>query len=286
MNMHDRLCRGFTLVETLIVVAIIGIIMAMIFPAVGHLKESAGETTCASNLRQLGAATLAYLATWDDALPQVAAFNPMAGEDRIIGSLFGGKRGQLPMFGIDQVGADQRPLNKFLGSGTYLVDTNPADGIDEDVPIFECPLDRGQPAQPPFLPQVDSMYDFVGTSYTLNDHALESDDCWTLIPAFTPSCPLADGAARRPGGKMTRVDDPTRTWLLGDLPIYNYQQGGDRKQHWHFNKVRCNLCFVDGHVGAGIDIPEGIFNTTKQYTFLPSPHWLDPDAVAQYCHCQ
>jgi prepilin-type N-terminal cleavage/methylation domain-containing protein/prepilin-type processing-associated H-X9-DG protein len=284
----NRIKRAFTLVEMLVVIAIVSLIMAMIFPAIGHVKESAGETHCASNLRQLGTATLAYLATWNDALPQVAAFNPMAGEDRIIGSLFGGKRGQLPMFGIDQFGSDTRPLNKFLGSGSYLVDTNPADGIDEDVPVFQCPLDRGQPAQPPFLPEVDSMYDFVGTSYTLNDHALTSENCWTLVPAKSPPCD-PDGSVtndQRPGGKMPRVDDPTKAWMLGDQPIYNYQEGGDRRQRWHFNKVRCNLCFVDGHVAAGIDIPEGIENTTKYYTFLPSPMWLDPVETARNCNCQ
>ena len=279
--------RGFTLVEMMVVIGIIGIIMAMIFPAVSHVKESAGESRCASNLRQLSAATIAYMATWDNALPQVAAFNPFAGEDRIIGSLFGGKRGQLPMFGVDQIGADQRPLNKFL-SGSSVIDTNPADGIDEDVPVFECPLDRGQPAQPPFLPEVSSMYDFVGTSYTLNDHALTSENCWTLVPTKSPPCDpnAAVMNDQRPGGKMPRVDDPTKTWMLGDLPIYNYQEGGDRKQRWHFNSVRCNLCFVDGHIGTGIDIAEGVQNTTKYYSFLPSPTWLDPVEVARNCNCQ
>lgn len=178
------------------------------------------------------------------------------------------------MFGIDQVGSDQRPLNKFLGSGVFQVDTDPADGYDEDVPPFHCPLDRGQPAQPPFLPQVDTMYDFVGNSYTLNDHTLDSEDCTTLVPKRTGADP-SSGIPGRPGGKMPAIADPSKTWMLADIPIYNYQEGGDRGQKWHYHSVRCNLCFVDGHIGQGIEIPEGIVNTTKTYTFLPDPRWVE-----------
>ncbi len=91
---------------------------------------------------------------------------------------------------------------------------------------------------------------------------------------------------------MPRVEDPTKTWMIGDLPIYNYQQLGDRKQHWHFNKVPVNLCFVDGHVGQGSEVPKSSDgdgdgridqNTTKWYTFLPRPDWLEPDALGSDC---
>ena len=280
--------RAFTLVEVLVVIAVIGVILAMLLPALGSVKESAGESTCASNLKHLGAATISYLAAWDDCLPQVAAFNPISGQTEIIGSLFGGKRGKLGMFGINQVGSDKRPLNKFLGSGVYTVDTDPNDGNDtEDVPYFECPLDRGEPAQPPFLPQVESMYDFIGTSYTLNDHSLDGESCWTLVPRRTPACPCTPGPAipQRPGGKMPAVADPSKTWLLGDVPIYNFQEGGDRKQHWHYKDTRVNLCFVDGHVGQGIKVQPGITNITKQYSFLPDPDWQSPTSQAQRCVC-
>jgi prepilin-type N-terminal cleavage/methylation domain-containing protein/prepilin-type processing-associated H-X9-DG protein len=259
--------RAFTLVEMLVVVAIIGLLLAMVFPAMKRVKESAGETTCASNLKQLGAATFAYLAVYKDHLPQMVALNPFSGQQEVIGTLFGGKRGQLAMFGVDQFGADARPLNKFLGSGAVLVDTDPSDGIDEDLPVFRCPMDRGQPAQPPFLPEVESMYDFVGSSYTLNDHALTSEDCATLVPKRSGS---------KPGGKMPSVEDPTKTWMIGDLPIYNFQEGGDRGQKWHMGQHRCNLCFVDGHVDAGVKIVEGIVDTTPDYTFLPSKDWFNP----------
>ena len=267
--------RAFTIVELLVITAIIGLLLALAFPTLSTTRERAGSTRCASNLRQLGIATINYLAIYKDHLPQVAVDVPTkdgGSSSAIIGTLFGGKKGQLPYYEIDQWGANERPLNKFLGEG---------DVTDEDMPLFECPLDRGQPPNPgdpdnPYddFPNVDSMYDFVGTSYTLNDHSLDSEQCHTLVPGMTGD---------KPGGKMPYVADTTKTWMLADLIIYNYQESGDRGQRWHYRKTICNLCCVDGHVEQGVPLepatigPDGFIeqNTTARFTFLPSPDWLE-----------
>ncbi|MCE9547246.1 MAG: type II secretion system GspH family protein [Planctomycetia bacterium] len=48
--------RAFTLVELLIVMAVIGILVALLMPVLGSARESARATACQNNLRQIGAA--------------------------------------------------------------------------------------------------------------------------------------------------------------------------------------------------------------------------------------
>jgi type II secretory pathway pseudopilin PulG len=58
---HDPKRRvGLTLVELITVLAIIGALIALLFPAVQRVREVANRTMCANNLRQLALATLNY----------------------------------------------------------------------------------------------------------------------------------------------------------------------------------------------------------------------------------
>jgi prepilin-type N-terminal cleavage/methylation domain-containing protein len=64
---------GFTLIELLTVIAIIGVLAAIIIPTVGKVRESAQRTVDASNLREILKAALLYAHEHNDRLPDPAA---------------------------------------------------------------------------------------------------------------------------------------------------------------------------------------------------------------------
>ncbi|MCW5932690.1 MAG: DUF1559 domain-containing protein [Fimbriimonadia bacterium] len=64
-------CRqsAFTLIELLVVIAIIAILAAILFPVFAQARESARQTQCASNLKQIGLAFEMYSQDYEDRMP-------------------------------------------------------------------------------------------------------------------------------------------------------------------------------------------------------------------------
>ena len=61
--------KGFTLIELLVVIAIIAILAAILFPVFAKAREKARQTTCLSNMKQIGMACMMYASDWDETMP-------------------------------------------------------------------------------------------------------------------------------------------------------------------------------------------------------------------------
>jgi len=62
---------GFTLIELLSVIAIIGLLIAILMPGLGAVREEANKVKCASNLSNIGKALRLYAGEFDNKLPSM-----------------------------------------------------------------------------------------------------------------------------------------------------------------------------------------------------------------------
>jgi prepilin-type N-terminal cleavage/methylation domain-containing protein/prepilin-type processing-associated H-X9-DG protein len=129
----ERGHRGFTLIELAVVISIIGLLIAMVLPAVQSAREAARRVQCAGNLRQLGLALNAYASTF-------GAF-PGAG----VGQGYSLLCGLLPDL-------DDRPLYDSMNFSVSALQGAPwspnGTAIRVQVSLFLCPADRWPAGEP------------------------------------------------------------------------------------------------------------------------------------------
>lgn len=129
--------KAFTLLELLVVVVVIGLLTAILVPALGKAREGARRAQCINNLRQIGIAWYLYLDENDETFPSSSGW--------------GGKGGNQSGYGI--LDASGKPLNRYLD--VYSENDRMA------LEVFHCPSDKGQ------LAHGYTMFEEIGTSYAI-----------------------------------------------------------------------------------------------------------------------
>ena len=72
--------QAFTLIELLMVIAIIAILAALLFPVFGRARDKGRQAVCASNEKQIGLAAAQYIQDYDERYPlgHAPVANPLA----------------------------------------------------------------------------------------------------------------------------------------------------------------------------------------------------------------
>lgn len=216
---------AFTLIELLAVIAIIGILAAILIPVVGVVREKARRSSCQSNLRQIGVACHLYALEHDGKLPEVSSggwpwdvdrevidlYLDYAGEERMMFYCPSGPQEQVDAL-WDEYGAYRVTFYVFLFQGApRVLDIFTNSKLEEPDP-FEYPAGTWHN---PSMSQRELAADVLITN-DFKDFKAKSG----VIDGFRYSNHMEDERLAS-GGNVLFLDGSVRWRALGDMKSIN-----------------------------------------------------------------
>jgi type II secretory pathway pseudopilin PulG len=131
-----------TLVEVLVVIAILLVTASMLLPAIQKARETARRVQCQNNLRQIGLALHNYQAAFNRYPPAALYRNPSG--LGLVAVRRNGTGGAVP---VADTGSVHQRLLPFLEQNNFHGNLDLAKGQPRQVPVFRCPSDVSREAE-------------------------------------------------------------------------------------------------------------------------------------------
>ncbi len=220
--------RAFTLIEILVVLVIITILAALLFPVFARAKDSAKKVTCFSNVRQVAMATALYNADFDGYYPQTRRSSAIPEIEDLAGWL------DEPFYG-----SVYRLILPYTGGRTSATDLS----VQK---LFACPVDADPFGQQCFSINPDSpdLTSYVRNAFFvfgLNESGV-ANPASTIIDSERRSVPT--------GLAVEFCDDIYHPWFSADNlfapEIDMAPTAGAIATRRHSDMA--NYSFADGHV--------------------------------------
>lgn len=137
-----RIAAGFTIIELLVAIGVIGLLCSLLLPAVQRVREGARRAACSNNLRQIGIAVQNYADVHSGRLPPALMRHILLPDGVLINRNLSPHARLLPF--IDEEGLWQRldlgETGEGAGDGKPTSRLNAA-MLEYRVALFQCPSD-------------------------------------------------------------------------------------------------------------------------------------------------